>query len=91
MLGWETVSPKPRPETLPCSKITVGDISITVTEGIAGDYTKQWQFFDLSFGEFSDESHDSCCVTCLDMLIAKARAALDELEAKLKEEPCSEH
>ncbi len=90
-MKWETVSPKPQPKTLPHSRIKVGEVRLSVTEGLGGeDNNRQWQYFDLSFGEFSNESHDACCVTWPKEAIAKARKLLDELEKQCEGEPCTE-
>ena len=83
-MQWETET-----QPQPCSRSVInfadGDGAIVVTTDPDGSV---YQHIRLHIIEESDESRDSACVTCPDMLIAKARAALDDFEAELKEEPC---
>jgi len=82
MLKWETGT---QPESTRQSVIKTRNARLSVTDR----HGQQWQMFSLDFGEFSDESHDACCLTWSAEAIAKARALLDELKAKV-EEPCTE-
>jgi len=77
MLKWDTI----RPSQEHYSVLRPEQARFSVTD--RGD--EQWQHFSMDFGEFSKASHDSCCVTWPAEAIALARAALDELEAKLNE------
>jgi len=86
MLKWETET-NPEPARRSVMAFNNGNGAVVVTSDRDGCC---YQHIRLHIIEDSDESHDSCCVTCPEMLIAKARAALDELEADLKGQTCEE-
>ena len=68
------------------SKIEHKKIRLAVDDHTNG---KRWMFLDMAFGDFSEDSYESCQAFWPSDAIAKARQMLDELEAELaKEEPC---
>ncbi len=71
----------------PTSKhvLQYGDVRLSVYFGPDGN-GQLWQYCTVSFGEHSDRTIEECCEEWPREAIAKARAVLDELEAKLDEE-----
>ena len=45
---------------------------------------KMWQWLELRFGSHSTSRHEECLATWPREAIAKARAAIDEFEARLE-------
>ena len=80
MLKWEPGTP-----VEPDNCCTLESDGVTLYVRDHDGKHKRWQGLVFSTGVFSDESHDSCCVTGPAEAIAKARALLDELEAKVEE------
>ena len=60
-------------------KSSVGPVDVALTE----DDNRTWQWFMLSFGSYNGHSRDDCCKTWPREAIARAREALDKLEATL--------
>lgn len=68
------------------SSFRIPHVTLTVgpSENNAG---KQWQWFSMSLGVHSKESHDACLQTWPQLAIDLARAELDVLESTIGERP----
>ncbi len=76
-MPWETKTHRPEQR----HTLEHGPITLTITEGAAAN----WLHFIISFGGSTTEPPEECRKTWPREAIARARKALDELEASLGE------
>lgn len=80
MIPWNQTQAPQAPE----AKITIGPCYLSVCES-SGDPGRQWQWFTLSFGEFSEAPLSECLETWPKRAIQLARQAVRELDRRLQE------
>ncbi len=67
------------------SAICVQDATLCVDD----KGSRRWQYLSVCFSELSDASHEECLEIWGPIAIARARKALDELEAQLPTTPAT--
>ena len=83
-MKWVREEPQVRPvERSVLRHGTAATIAVNTASADTAD-PRQWQYFDLSFGIFSEESHAQCLETWPLASIRMARDKLEQLEAELQ-------